>query len=303
MLSQALSLTSRQTIHPMENIALYRNYYYKITRGDQGYFFGLYAGPDKRNLDRPMFLYSIFQDKTLRRSSSITVERDWMIEPISHDDWKFLMRVLISNMYYFEQGLGVKPMRAPVPGRLVYFYNIETDLSGFGIYMEGTKDTVSMCAYISSDKVYFEDMRYEIGNTGDIYFRTTTRIEEDNFNKVLSSYGKQWVFAVRRVIPTNDYRGKKGSVYYYINDRYTISHKTDTWAGTDTSRFYAGNYFLSIDEAMEVLRQVAPVFAIRQASIVSGQTKPEKQVINERFLIGDDGKLVKRRRGRPGKEE
>lgn len=59
---------------------------------------------------------------------------------------------------------------------------------------------------------------------------------------------------------------------------------------------YAGNYFLSIDEAMEALRQVGPIFARRQANIVSGPIKLEKQVSNEKFLAGSDGKLVKKRR-------
>ena len=52
---------------------------------------------------------------------------------------------------------------------------------------------------------------------------------------------------------------------------------------------YAGNYYLSMDEAIEILYQVAPIFARRQT---------EKQGISEKFLAGSDGKLVRREEGR-----
>ncbi|MEO3211524.1 hypothetical protein [Parabacteroides distasonis] len=56
-----------------------------------------------------------------------------------------------------------------------------------------------------------------------------------------------------------------------------------------------------MDEAMEILCQVAPIFARRQANIVTIPIKSEKQGISEKFLAGDNGKLVKKKRGRPKK--
>lgn len=64
---------------------------------------------------------------------------------------------------------------------------------------------------------------------------------------------------------------------------------------------YAGNYFLSIDEAMEILRQVGPIFARRQANIVSDPIKLEKQVSNEKFLTRADSSWS--RKGRPRREQ
>ena len=61
---------------------------------------------------------------------------------------------------------------------------------------------------------------------------------------------------------------------------------------------YAGNYYLSMDEAIEILYQVAPIFARRQTNIVTIPIKSEKQGISEKFLAGSDGKLVRREEGR-----
>lgn len=85
--------------------------------------------------------------------------------------------------------------------------------------------------------------------------------------------------------------------YYYKISRRDQGHFFGLYAGIAPPRFYAGNYCLSIDEAMEVLRQVGPIFARRQSNIVSGPIKLEKQVINEKFLAGDNGKLVKKKEG------
>ncbi|UVS09871.1 hypothetical protein NXY26_07820 [Parabacteroides distasonis] len=52
---------------------------------------------------------------------------------------------------------------------------------------------------------------------------------------------------------------------------------------------------------MEILRQVGPIFARRQANIVSGPIKLEKQVINEKFLAGADSSWS--RKGRPRREQ
>lgn len=278
---------------------LQRNYYYKITRDDLTYFFGLYAEGDKHNLDRPMFFYCISPDRKLKDTST-TLGDTWIIDHISHDDWKFLMRVLISNRYYYEQGLGVKPMYAPISGKIVFFNNIETGETGFGAYLKEPGDKISMHAYITSDKVCFQDLSYEIGDSADIYFKQPTRIEEKTFNDVLASYGKEWNFTARRIIPAEDYRVRKGSPYFYINDRFTISDKPDTRTGTDTSRFYAGNYFGSLDEAVEILVEFNHVLQKRQANAVVNHDT--ESIIKEKFLTDDDGKLAKKKRGRPRKE-
>lgn len=286
----------------MNNITLNKNQYYLIKRNGDESFFGMYYEEDKHNQNRPMFVYNIFFERNITRDkqlspSSITYEENWDIENISHENWKYIMKVLITNRRYFEQGIGVEPAYIPSIGKLTFYYNVENGESGFGIYQKSPNDQVCMFTYTNKGNVYFENLSYEIGNSSDIYFKKPSRTEEDDFNTLLSFYGKQWSYAARRVILSDDYKIKAPKNYYYINDRFTISQKIDN-SGTDGSRFLAGNYFSTPEEAQEVLAQFNKILMKRQASIQNEEPLKGKSP-DEIFDTDETGNLVKRKKGRP----
>lgn len=160
-----------------------------------------------------------------------------------------------------------------------------------------------MYTYYSHNGVFYKELSYEVGDKSNTYLKKASRTERENYNVLLFPYGKQWSYAMRRILPLDTYRAKKNEIYYYINDRFTISYREEQMTGTDNNRFNAGNYFLSEIEAQEVLQQFNEILMKRQANenIKQGQT----EIPNLSLLLPTDekGKIVKRKRGRPRKNE
>ena len=73
--------------------------------------------------------------------------------------------------------------------------------------------------------------------------------------------------------------------------------------GVDNNRFNAGNYFLTEIEAQEVLQQFNEILMKRQANENIEQDKTEVPNISLLLSTDEKGKIVKRKRGRPRKDE
>lgn len=284
----------------MNNIDLKQNHYYKIKlKDDSPTFFGMFYKyePNTSNL---LFIYNIHEQLAIE---TIIVPSDCSIDYITHEEWKMIMCQLISNGYYFEESKGINLIYKPLPGEIVFFYNIESGESGYGAYIMSPDDKVCMYAYQSANGVFFKDLTYEVGNTSNTYIKKTSKEQKDNFNTLLFAYGKQWSNTSKRIIPNVLYRSRKNEPYCYINDRFTITYKTDEWTATDNNRFNAGNYFRSEGEAQEVLQLFNEILIKRQANknIEQDQTKiliqPPLPHTNKL------GKSLRRKRGRPRKEK
>lgn len=286
----------------MNNIDLKQNYYYKIKLdGNSPAFFGMFYNyePNTGNL---MFIYNVSDSNVLSIETTI-IDPESIVEYITHEEWVNIMLVLISSGYYFEETIGINLIHKPLPGEVVFFCNVVSWESGYGAYILSPDDKVCMYTYQSSKGVFFKDLSYEVGNRSNTYLKKATRNDKENFNALLSAYGKQWSYALKRIIPTILYRAKKNEPYCYINDRFTITTKTDDWTLTDNNRFNAGNYFRSEGDAQEVLQLFNEILIKRQANENIEQDKTEKPNLSLNLPTDEKGKIVKRKRGRPRKEK
>lgn len=279
----------------MNNIVLKQNHYYKIKLdNDSPAFFGMFYNyePNTGNL---MFIYNVLGSNQLSIETTV-INPESTVEYITHEEWVNIMLVLISSGYYFEETKGINLIYKPLPGEIIFFCNIVSGESGYGAYIMSPDDKVRMYTYQSSKGVFYNDLSYEVGNRSNTYLKKASRNKKENFNVVLSPYGKQWSYALKRIIPTILYRAKKNEPYCYINDRFTITSKTDEWTLTDNNRFNAGNYFRSESEAQEVLQLFNEVLIKRQANENIEQDQIE--VSNLPHLLSID---EKKKRGRPKK--
>lgn len=288
----------------MNNIDLKKNYYYKIKLADNSpAFFGMFYS-NEPNTGNLMFIYNVSTDHPGQLiKDAITIAPSSSIEYISHEDWIHVMLTLISNGYYFEESIGINLIHKPLPGEITYFYNIVSGESGYGAYQPSPDDKVYMYTYYSHNGVFYKDLSYEVGDKSNTYLKKASRDKREYYNVILFPYGKQWSYAKRRILPLNIYRAKKNEIYYYINDRFTISYREEQMTGVDNNRFNAGNYFLTEVEAQEVLQQFNKILMKRQANENIEQDKTEVPNISLLLSTDEKGKIVKRKRGRPRKDE
>lgn len=288
----------------MNSIDLKKNYYYKIKLEDNSpAIFGMFYS-NEPNTGNLMFIYNISSDLPGQLTKeTIIIDHNSTIEHISHEEWINIMFVLISNSFYFEENIGINLIHKPLPGEITYFYNIVSGESGYGAYQPSPDDKVCMYTYYSHNGVFYKDLSYEVGDKSNTYLKKVSRNERENFNTFLSPFGKQWSYAMRRILPLDTYRAKQNAIYYYINDRFTISYREEQMTGTDNNRFNAGNYFLSEIEAQEVLQQFNEILMKRQAN--ENKELDQTEIPNLSLLMPTDekGKIVKRKRGRPRKNE
>lgn len=285
----------------MENIALKQNYYYKIKLADNSpAFFGMFYNyePNTGNL---MFIYNVHDHQL--SIETIIVSPNCTLDYINHEEWSHIMLVLIVNGYYFEETIGINLIYKPLPGEVVFFSNVVTEESGYGAYLMGSDEKISMYAYQSSKGVFYKNLSYQVGDRSNTYLKKATRQDKENFNTLLSVYGKQWSYALKRVLPTASYRARKNNLYCYINDRFTITTKKDEHTATDNNRFNAGNYFRTEDEAQEVLTVFNEILIKRQAQEDITITQSNNIGLPTSSITDEKGNILKRKRGRPRKNK
>lgn len=84
-------------------------------------------------------------------------------------------------------------------------------------------------------------------------------------NAELSKHGKVWNDRLHRIEPAKGARAKEGERYYYFNDKLEILDERENGKLACNSRFRAGNYFTSQEEALEYVGMIAEMLRDRLA--------------------------------------
>lgn len=179
------------------------------------------------------------------------------------EKYNFMCVMLAERLQFSFKTLNLITKYVPQPGERVIFTS--PTLSGLGVVKTVHFDTDCVdyfCYYINeTGKVGFSmnelavtglsDVIFEPMNNG--AFRQTTGngiYLQRKLNKVLGKYGKVWNEKLHRIEPLQG-QVPVGEQYYYIDDKMETHTAIEKGKMSSKLRWYRGNYFWNIDEAME----------------------------------------------------
>lgn len=125
---------------------------------------------------------------------------------------------------------------------------------GFGYFDEISKSgDVKMYAVKKAGSEIEFSMNINLGPVEGLQFELASQNDKKIFAQELERHGKVWNAYLKRIEPV-DMRSKKGSPYWYINDKWNVTMSHDTNSITDKKRYWSGNYFCCPEEGTAFLR-------------------------------------------------
>lgn len=101
-----------------------------------------------------------------------------------------------------------------------------------------------------------------ICNVLDFDFSPMSIPEQRRLNRELEKYGKVWYDRLHRIEPLK-VKAEKGEHYWYISDKMKVVKELEKGTPTSQYRYIAGNYFTSLEEAVDCLGRFAEILRER----------------------------------------
>lgn len=196
--------------------------------------------------------------------------------PSEEERYNFMCAMMSSGLQFSLKEMKLVEKFVPQPGDRVIFTS--TNQSGLGVVRSVHFDTDLVdyfCYYINETEETGYSM-HEIGITklSEVIFEpmnnnASQRQTKGNgiylqrkLNKVLAKYGKVWNEKLHRIEPLEPLV-PIGQRYWYFNDKLELLSDVEAGKMSSRKRYYAANYFKSLQEGMDYMGRIAELLRDR----------------------------------------